>query len=182
MFDAGNSQIISIDDFSSMEESVGAIASFQNEATELVTFLQNQAYAESLANLSKTFLLISNDNKKLYGYFSVSTSAIDRKSFKAPHGTTYPSVPAALIGRLGRDLNAKGQGVGEILLFEALKQIVSISNFIGLKVILTDAKDNKAQAFYESYGFKAIKGQQAGVRPFKLYLLIDVAKHAVANY
>jgi hypothetical protein len=61
MFDAGNSKIVSIDDFSSMEESVGAIASFKNEATELVTFLQNQAYAESLANLSKTFLLISGE-------------------------------------------------------------------------------------------------------------------------
>ncbi len=84
MFDAGNSKILSIDDISSMEESVSAIASFKNEATELVTFLQNQAYAESLANLSKTFLLISNDHKKLYGYFSVSTSGIDRKSFKAP--------------------------------------------------------------------------------------------------
>lgn len=38
MFDAGNSKIVSIDDFSSMEESVVAIASFKNEAAELVTF------------------------------------------------------------------------------------------------------------------------------------------------
>jgi hypothetical protein len=41
-------------------------------------------------------------------------------------------------------------GATEVLLFEAL---------IGLKFILTDVKNNKAQSYYESYGFKAFKGR-----------------------
>jgi hypothetical protein len=72
--------------------------------------------------------------------------------------------------------------VCEILLFEALKQIVSISNLIGLKVILTDAKDARSQKFYESYGFKAVKQKVAESYPLKLYLLIDHAKAEVAAY
>ena len=182
MIDGINSNFISIDDFHPLEVSASAITNFKNESGELVKFLNQQSFAESLANLSKTFLLTSNDQKIIYGYFSISTSVIERKSFRAPHGTSYSIVPAALIGRLCRDLNFKGQGIGEILLFEALKQIVSISNLIGLKVVLTDAKDTWAQNFYETYGFKIVKGQVKGSYPVKLYLLVDSAKIAVAAY
>jgi predicted GNAT family N-acyltransferase len=182
MVDGNNSRFISIDDFHLIVDAISVLANFKNEAPELVTFLNKQAHAESMANLSKTFLLITNDQKKVHGYFSISTSEIARKVVKAPHGTTYSNVPSALIGRLARDIDSKGHGVGEVLLFEALKQIVSISNLIGLKFILTDAKNNKAQSFYESYGFKAIKGQVEGQYPLKLYLPIDFAKTTIANY
>ena len=181
MINGMNSKFIAIEDFYLSQDAVAVIANFRNEAPELIKFLREQGYAESLANLSKTFLLVSEDKKKIWGYFSISTSIIDRKQIKAPHGTTYPSVPAALIGRLARDLDVRGQRVGESLLFEALKNIVSISSLIGLKFILTDAKDMKARSFYESYGFKVIKGTNEKY-PLKLYLPIDIAKVAVASY
>ena len=60
--------------------------------------------------------------------------------------------------------------------------ILSLSNLIGLKVIITDAKNVTAKGFYESYGFKAVKGQAAGQFPFRLYLSVVDAKAAVAAY
>jgi predicted GNAT family N-acyltransferase len=181
MINGANSKFISIDDFHLVQDAVSIIANFKNEAPGLVKFLREQAHAESMANLSKTFLLVAENNKIILGYFSISTSVVDRKQVKTPHGTTYSCVPSALIGRLARDLKTKGQGVGEILLFEALKNIVSISSLIGLKFILTDAKEIKARGFYESYGFKVIKGQEEKY-PLKLYLPLDLAKVAIATY
>ncbi len=100
MVDGNNSKFISIDDFHLMMDAISILANFKNEAPELVVFLNKQAHAESMANLSKTFLLLTNDEKKILGYFSISTSEIARKVVKASHGTTYANVPSALIGRL----------------------------------------------------------------------------------
>lgn len=185
MFDSSNSKFISIEELNFIESMSGApsiINAFQNEEHALVNFLLNQAYAESVANLSKTFLLVSLDLKTILGYFSISTDTVARNTIKVPHGTLYNTIPAALIGRLARDSRNRGTGIGEVLLFESFKNIVSISNLIGLKVIITDAKNATAKTFYESYGFKAVKGQTAGQFPFRLYLSVVDAKAAVAAY
>ncbi|MGE3610460.1 MAG: GNAT family N-acetyltransferase [Bacteriovoracaceae bacterium] len=185
MFDSTNSKFVSIENLISYEQeqniSPSALTNFQNESRALVDFLNNQSHAESVLSVSKTFLLVTLDYKEVLGFFSISTNSIDRNGIRY-HGMPYPDVPAALIGRLGRSSKHVKQGIGELLLFESLKNIVSISDLIGIKVIITDAKDNKAQDFYMKYGFKAVRGQTAGQFPFKLYLIIDTAKEAVAKY
>ena len=185
MFDSSNSKFISIDDLVQYEASNSVspsiIDGFTNESAALVAYLQTQAHAESVSNVSKTFLLITSDHKQVLGFFSIAMSSIQRNVIRA-HGMPYMTVPAALIGRLGRSLNHVGCGIGELLLFESFKNVVSIAQYIGVKVILTDAKDTNAQDFYQSYGFKPVRQQATGVFPFKLYLSLDTAKEAVASY
>jgi hypothetical protein len=62
-------------------------------------------------------------------------------------------VPATLIRRLASSIDVKGEGVGEILLADALKKALLNSATIASWAVVADAKDDKAIAFYKRYGF-----------------------------
>jgi predicted GNAT family N-acyltransferase len=62
-------------------------------------------------------------------------------------------VPATLIGRLAVSTVFRGQGLGEILLMDALHRSLSLSAQIASAAVIVDAKDDHARRFYLKYGF-----------------------------
>jgi ribosomal protein S18 acetylase RimI-like enzyme len=62
-------------------------------------------------------------------------------------------VPAILIGRLAVDRRYRGQGLGRLLLVDALLRSLAISRQVGAMAVVVDAKDDAARSFYEQYGF-----------------------------
>lgn len=81
----------------------------------------------------------------------------------------YPTVPAVLIGWLGRDQSYSGLGLGEALLFDAIKTVTEAS--MGAHAIFADAIDGKAATFYAAFGFTALTN-----RPNTLYLPVATAE------
>ena len=65
----------------------------------------------------------------------------------------YDRIGATLLGRLARDLTYKGQGVGELLLVDALRRALEMSRQIASAAVIVDAKDDKAHKFYLVFGF-----------------------------
>lgn len=94
------------------------------------------------------------------GYYTLTSSSIRLddlppelvKQLKLPR---YPILGATLIGRLARDLTFKGQGLGEILLSDALKLSLAMSKKIASVGVIVDAKDDNAHGFYRSFEFIA---------------------------
>ena len=80
----------------------------------------------------------------------------------------YPTVPAALIGWLGRHKDFRGLGLGEALLFDAIRTIAKAT--IGAHAIFADAIDDDAVTFYRKFGFTSLTG-----RPRGLYLPVATA-------
>jgi predicted GNAT family N-acyltransferase len=72
----------------------------------------------------------------------------DRKGLPA-----YP-VPAVRIGRLATSVSARGQGLGALLLQNALKRILQARNTLGVHAVIVEAKDPAAEGFYRKYGFR----------------------------
>lgn len=66
-------------------------------------------------------------------------------------------MPVTLLGRLTRDNNYKGQGIGELLLADALKRAYHASATIGAWAVVTDPINEKARAFYEGFGFVSLE-------------------------
>ena len=62
-------------------------------------------------------------------------------------------IPTIHLGRLAVDQSQRGQGLGETLLMHALKTAVDLSDSLGAYAVDAVAIDEKAQAFYEKYGF-----------------------------
>lgn len=96
------------------------------------------------------------DGKTILGYYTLSQYSVQFEqipveiSRKFPK---YPAVPATLLGRLARHVSARGQGMGELLLIDALHRSLEMSKRVASAAIVTDAKDQKACDFYKKYGF-----------------------------
>jgi predicted GNAT family N-acyltransferase len=105
------------------------------------------------------YVLVSADNR-IAGYYTLSSDNIRVddipaelvKRLKLPR---YPVIGATLIGRLARDLAFRGQGIGDLLLADALKRALGMSKNIASAAVVVDAKDEKAHCFYSEFGFLA---------------------------
>ena len=148
--------------------------SFQNEEQALVSYLQSKAYVESTKDIGKTWLYIKNDFSKVHGFYTVSTASLERSDIRGQH--PYPMISAVIIGRLARDISAKGTGVGETLVLHAFESIVEASKRVGIKIILVDAKNEAAKNFYAKFGFKKIKSSVDGIYPARLYISVETVR------
>ncbi len=62
-------------------------------------------------------------------------------------------IPAALIGRLARDERVRDEGVGDLLLADAVRRVIGASRWLAVFAIVVEATDEKTAAFYRDFGF-----------------------------
>lgn len=108
---------------------------------------------------------------RVAGFYTLSSSNVPLNEVPEPLAKKlprYPSVPAVLIGWLGRHSDYAGQGLGEALLFDAIKTVATSP--IGAHAIFADAIDDKAASFYAAFGFMPLIE-----RPRTLYLPVATA-------
>ncbi len=112
------------------------------------------------ARASACFVLIPRKGPdRIAGYYTLSAASIALE--KLPHDLIkklprYPELPATLLGRLARDISYKGQGIGNLLMVDALKRANESSSIIGSVAVITDPKDERAEQFYAEFGFKRL--------------------------
>jgi predicted GNAT family N-acyltransferase len=85
-------------------------------------------------------------------------------------------IPAALIGRLARDLRVRGQGVGDLLLADAIRRILSAASTLAVFAIVVEAKDERAVDFYREFGFISFPS-----RPLRLFIPVADAIEAMSR-
>jgi predicted GNAT family N-acyltransferase len=121
-------------------------------------YLQTQASQEMKKNLSAVYVL-TPDGKTIAGYYTLSAYSVRLDKIPEEIGkklTRMPEVPATLVGRLARSTAFGGQGIGEILLIDALKRSLANSKLVASWTVIVGAKDANADAFYKKYGFMDI--------------------------
>ncbi len=135
-------------------------AAFSCGVQALDRYLKQQASQDAENGAALLFVLATTDGR-IAGYYTLSSYGIRSddippelvKRFRLPR---YNVIGATLLGRLARDLSFKGQGIGELLLLDALKRTLHGSRTVASSVgVIVDAKDEKAQRFYNEYGFFA---------------------------
>ena len=98
----------------------------------------------------------SPDNPKAaIGYYTLSSLSIELNQLpeKLARKLLKHSVPAALIGRLAVGNAARGQGVGKMLLADAIKRTLVVSDQIAIYAMVVDAINDSAKGFYKQFGF-----------------------------
>lgn len=131
--------------------------SFDCGSQELNSFLRTKARQNQSVNFNRTFIAIArgDTNKTILGYYSLSMGDITLTSLPEDLIKKLPKHPApvARMGRLAVDNSTKGQGLGKLLLVDAMKRILTASELIGVYALLVDAKNDSAKNFYLKYGF-----------------------------
>jgi ribosomal protein S18 acetylase RimI-like enzyme len=133
-------------------------AAFSCGVAPLDKYLQTQASQDLKKNLAAAYILTS-DGTTIAGYYTLSAYSVRLDKIPeeiARRLTRMPDVPATLIGRLARSSAFHGQGIGEILLTDALKRSLANSRYIASWTVIVDAKDANVVAFYKKYGFMEI--------------------------
>jgi GNAT superfamily N-acetyltransferase len=120
-------------------------------------YLQTLAKQDVKRRLSACFILADNIND-VKGYYTLSGTSVRRELLpeniikKLPPSCT--NLPATLLGRLAIDNSFKGQGLGELILMDALKRSHNTSlSSIGSMAVIFDPIDEDAARFYKKYGF-----------------------------
>ncbi len=130
---------------------------FSCEHEALVTYLKQQANQDLKKHVAAVFVL-TPDGKTIAGYYTLSQYSIETGDLPAQLTKElglprYEQLPATLLGRLARNLEFKGHGVGELLLMAALKRVLDHSKSTASVAVVVDAKDERSKKFYQGYGF-----------------------------
>jgi len=118
-------------------------------------FLRRYARKSHELGGAKTFLAISDaDNKSILGYYSLCPASIEyaRTPEVLRRGLARYDVPAFRLARLAVDLSAQGHGLGGQLLLAAGRRCLLASALVGGVALVIDAKNDRAAAWYSSYG------------------------------
>jgi len=145
-------------------------AAFSCGEPALDAYLQRQASQDIRRRVAQVFVAVGDAPGKIAGYYSLSAASFEKDELpptlakRLPH---YP-VPAAVLGRLAIDREQQGRRLGETLLLDAIRRVVRASTTIAVYAIIVDAKNERAQTFYEHYGFRAFASE-----PRRLFLPLE---------
>ena len=129
-------------------------------------------------NVARVFVAI-DDERGIVGFYTLSSFTLaiaDLPPEYAKHLPRYDLIPSALIGRLARDQKVRGQGVGDLLLADAVRRVIGASRSLAVFAIVVEATDEKAAAFYRDFGFAPFPS-----RPLRLFMPMTEAAEAISR-
>lgn len=136
------------------------IATFSCGEPALDGWLVTHAAAESRRGSARVWVWLdetSTTPTRVLGYYSLSAGKVAREDLPRALGRGGPvEVPAVLIGRLALDASLLSQGLGEVLLADALSRIVQATRTVGARFVVVDALHEQAAVFYQRLGFRRL--------------------------
>lgn len=131
------------------------LKSFDCGNEDLNIFIRNFAWPNDRNGIGKTYVLMNKNT--ICGFFTLSSAQIKRSTLIDEPSANLPRypIPAIRLARLAVDKKYQKQGLGSLLLKEALIKIVNASNVVGIYLVVVEPKLN-AIGFYKKYGFKCL--------------------------
>ncbi len=112
-----------------------------------------------------------SQKKTTVGYYTLSSQGLDYEQMPSELRRKWPKkirVGVTLVGYLAVDRRYQGQGLGKLLLYDALHRALQASQQVASRAIIVDAVDEAAHTFYERYDFIRFADESN-----RLYLPID---------
>lgn len=148
-------------------------SSFNCGVPSLNDWLTGQAHRAQTAGAARTWVWTGPDDPTVVGYYSLCPTQVAREQVSGNLAGGYTHIPAYLLARLALDTSLHGQGLGSELLVDALGRLVAGAENVGGRLIVVDATDENAAAFYRHHDFQPVKNNP-------LRLVVKVATVAKA--
>lgn len=148
-----------------LDASVHDRANFDCGEAPLNRYLREQASQDMKKKVAGCWVLVSSAKpNSVLGFYTLSYEVVDMKELGdadpdvAKRLPRYPRLGAVLLGRLAVARTAQKQGLGELLLFDAMHRILNAQ--VPAALMITDPKDATAGTFYRKYGFKPLNPER----------------------
>jgi len=132
-------------------------AGFACGVDSLDAYLKTQASQDVRRKANAVFVMVAPAAPgAIVGYFTLCAYAVAPAAVPEAakrHLPRYPLVSATLIGRLAVARSHHGRGLGGALLARALRLAHGNAAVVGSSMVVVDAIDENAAAFYAAHGF-----------------------------
>lgn len=144
----------------------------------LNTWLVKHARRAHCRGVANVYVWTPLGELKVCAYFAICPTEVVREDDGVSGSMSggYSRIPGYLIARLAFDAALHGQRYGEQLLLDALGKAVAASEIGGGRLIVVDAIDDEAQAFYQHYHFVPV-----GNRERRLVMKVSTAAKALGE-
>ena len=126
---------------------------FNSSSEPLDRYFREQVTQDVRRRVAACFVALSEE-RRIAGFYTLASASLLLADLPVSLGKKlprYPTVPAVRLGRLAVDQTFKGQGLGGVLLADAIDR--AARSEIAAYAMLVDAKDESAAAFYQHHGF-----------------------------
>ncbi|MAM74138.1 GNAT family N-acetyltransferase [uncultured Tistrella sp.] len=144
-------------------------AGFSCGIDDLDRYLATQAGQDVRRKAHGVFVVTASARPEtVLGYYTLCATALQPGAVPAAarkHIPRYPLVSATLLGRLAFSTTCQGTGLGAILLADALRRAYASATTIGSCMVVVDALNTRAAAFYATHGFMQLPDSMRLVLP-----------------
>ncbi|MDO5064344.1 MAG: GNAT family N-acetyltransferase [Actinomyces bowdenii] len=156
-------------------------SAFSSGQDSLDLWIAQHAWACQQRRTAATQVLVSAqsnpgepDAGHVLGYYSLASTSILTEGLPRRLGRGQPALlPAFLLARLALGRSLQGRGLGSVLLSHAVRSADHASRIVAARLLVVDAIDERAAAFYRHYGFTPLAMTHRRQR------LVAVIKHLV---
>ena len=121
-------------------------------------FIQELATQYERRDMGRIFVATLPPSPAVLGYYTIAAGAVALENLpaEAAHKLPRHPIPVALVGRLAVVEKARGQGLGKLLLLDALHRSSRLADQAGIFAVEVHALDEEARQFYLKYGFTSL--------------------------
>jgi GNAT superfamily N-acetyltransferase len=129
-------------------------------------WLASKALQHQEKHLSATKVLLDGTGS-IAGYYTLATGQVDFSGLPAELTRRLPrrTLPVAVLAWLGVHTERQGQGLGRLLLAQALRDCYEAGRTFAFVAVILDCISDAAKAFYQHWDFAEVPGQ-----PYRLFL------------
>ncbi len=133
--------------------------SFRSGQVEVDAWLTTKAFQNQEKRLSVTRVLV-NEDTRLAGFYTLATGEVDFSDLppEVIHKLPRRRLPVAILAWLGVDASFQGQGLGQRLLAQSLRDAYEAGRTFAFIAIILDCVNDQAKAFYQKYDFRELPG------------------------
>jgi predicted N-acetyltransferase YhbS len=148
------------------------LSAFDCGVQPLNDYLRKYALLNHQSRAARTYVALRGE--QVVAYYTLAAGSVGREETprRVAQGLGRYPVPVILLARLAVDISEQGRGLGGGLVKDAILRAAQAADIIGVRALLTHAKDEAARAFYAKFGF-----EPSPVNELHLYLLMkDIQK------
>jgi GNAT superfamily N-acetyltransferase len=130
------------------------LSAFECGEPDLDDYLRKRALANHVRGIARCFI-IKPRGGPVVGYYALATASVQRNDALSSMKRNAPAeVPVILLARLAVDRKTQGQGVGKVLLRDAIRRTLQVADQVGVRALLVHALHEDARNFYLRFDFE----------------------------
>jgi GNAT superfamily N-acetyltransferase len=131
---------------------------------------------DRVSGTAMTYVWTGDRGPHVVAYYAIAPHQVLREEVSGGLAGGVGVIPAYLLARLAVDQSLQGRGLGGELLHDALSRVVSAADVASGRLVVVDAIDGQAAAFYRHHDFMPVRDN-----PLRLVLKISTLRKAIGS-